>query len=110
MKLGAAGSAGARRPGGNSPDNAGTGQHRQMAWVRQAGREGVHEEPASERLSPVICSRAVNGLFPEDERDGMQLLAQPPRGRSFRPSVSSLAESRKPGPSASMRPSHAADP
>ena len=26
---------------GSRPDNAGTGQHRQMVWVRQARREGV---------------------------------------------------------------------
>ena len=36
---------------GSSPDNAGTCQHRQMVRVRQARREGVREEPASERLS-----------------------------------------------------------
>ncbi len=31
----------------SSPDNAGTAQHRQMGRVRQARREGVREEPAS---------------------------------------------------------------
>src|SRR5437870_3313948 len=35
----------------SSPDNDGTGQHHQMAWVRQARREGVREKPATERLS-----------------------------------------------------------
>jgi hypothetical protein len=35
----------------SSPDNDGTGQYCQMAWVRQARREGVREKPAAERLS-----------------------------------------------------------
>jgi putative transposase len=35
----------------SSPDNAGTGQHRQMVWVRQAIREGVREKPATESSS-----------------------------------------------------------
>ena len=35
----------------SSPDKAGTGQHCQMVWVRQARRKGVREEPAAERLS-----------------------------------------------------------
>jgi hypothetical protein len=36
------------RSGGSSPDNDGTGQHCQMAWVRQAWGEGVREEPLFE--------------------------------------------------------------
>jgi hypothetical protein len=35
----------------SSPDNDGTGQYCQMAWVRLARREGVREKPAAERLS-----------------------------------------------------------
>ena len=35
----------------SSPDNDGTGQHCQMARVRQARRKGVREEPAAERPS-----------------------------------------------------------
>jgi hypothetical protein len=35
----------------SSPDNDGTGRYCQTAWVRQARREGVREEPASERPS-----------------------------------------------------------
>ena len=31
----------AQGAGGSSPDNDGTGRHRQTAWVRQARREGV---------------------------------------------------------------------
>ena len=35
----------------SSPDNDGTGQHRQMVRVRQARQDGVREEPVAERLS-----------------------------------------------------------
>jgi hypothetical protein len=35
----------------SSPDNDGTGQYCQMAWVRQARRDGERQEPASERSS-----------------------------------------------------------
>ena len=42
---------GTRGRAASSPDNAGTGQHRQMVWARQAGRKGVREEPAAERFS-----------------------------------------------------------
>ena len=35
----------------SSLDKAGTDQHRQMVWVRQARRKGVREKPASERPS-----------------------------------------------------------
>jgi hypothetical protein len=47
VKLRAAGSQGTRETVASSPDNAGTGQHRQMVWVRQARQEGVRKEPAS---------------------------------------------------------------
>ena len=35
----------------SSLDKAGTDQHHQMVWVRQARRKGVREKPASERPS-----------------------------------------------------------
>jgi hypothetical protein len=35
----------------SSPDNDGTGQHRQMAWVWQARPEGVRKKPTPERSS-----------------------------------------------------------
>jgi len=35
----------------SSPDNAGTNQHCQMIWVRQAKRKGVREKPAFESPS-----------------------------------------------------------
>ena len=60
--------------GGSSPDNAGTGQHRQMARVRQARRKGVREEPASERLS-----REYHQLEPDGS--GLGSGAHPARAR-----------------------------
>jgi hypothetical protein len=42
---------GTRGRAASSPDNAGTGQHRQMAPGPASKTEGVREEPAAERLS-----------------------------------------------------------
>jgi hypothetical protein len=57
----------------SSPDNDGTGQHCQMAWVRQARRKGVREEPAAERssrrdhqLEPGGCGLGCNA-HPHDD-------------------------------------------
>jgi hypothetical protein len=46
----------------SSSDNDGTGQHCQMAWVRQARREGVREKPAPERSSRASTSSNLADL------------------------------------------------
>ena len=42
----------------SSPDNAGTGQYRQMVWVRQARREGVTE--VNQRRKPLKRTTSSN--------------------------------------------------
>lgn len=48
----------------SSPDNAGTGQHHRMVWVRQARQEGVREEPVLTLLkSPASSNPVDSGWF-----------------------------------------------
>lgn len=44
----------------SSPDNAGTRRHFQTAWVRQARREGVREEPVSKLRNRRASSNLVD--------------------------------------------------
>lgn len=46
----------------SSPDNDGTGQYCQMAWVRQARQKGVREEPAVESPSRAPTSSNLADL------------------------------------------------
>ena len=56
MKLGVVGTKGAAARVDSSPDNAGTGQHRQTVRRRQASRDGVREKPVAESSSSEATS------------------------------------------------------
>jgi hypothetical protein len=76
--------------GGSSPDKAGTGQYRQMVWVRRAGWRGVREEPACD--TPLIRRQLEPGgsgleavrtrllMWVGNSRGGRHELPRRPRG------------------------------
>ena len=55
----------------SSPDNAGTGQHCQMVWVRQARQDGVREKP--------VLNAPQSSLQLEPDGSGLVSDAHPPR-------------------------------
>jgi hypothetical protein len=58
----------AQGAGGSSPDNDGTGRHRQTAWVRQARREGVAE--ANQWSNPL--KRGIGSNLADVGRDAVR--------------------------------------
>lgn len=85
----------------SSPDNDGTGQYCQMAWVRQARRKGVREKPASERSSRANTSSNladVGWVATRPRRDRGELLGSVNVvGREAMPKVCGVGMARSQG-------------